>query len=637
MKNSLFLLFCLISITIASAQHSERQVLEDSVMGWYTKLTPADKPVKPLLSGGKTFSIRQQEINNLFVQWMQQSYTPVGGLGVFRKRYYAKKDEYFPQAYGVFFQAYNAELDVRDKQGRLKPVDETWVPFQIAANVVFDINPAYYLNTPSQYIFTRLPDGYMDTDFFKTKFKDANPKSHPNMRKYLTTMTSNGITVYLVPGNKLPIRQLTKGEFIQLSDESFDRHLERKKEDVVGQFSSEQARTEVLAAEREKVKTYREKLKALREQYASRLNEPAIIRDMQPTIYTVDGSSDPFQIDQFSTNLKHEYGVYTYEPTVYEKCQTDQPQWIAIHFPYATKENGRKEYELYRAISEHFNFEYVYNYFFDPGKVKGQPYRPVNEELLKKTLADYSKRAYWKNTAATSASLPAGVLFLDDFSVNEPGARPAGWYFSSYGKASQVTTVKNLPGKWLQLGVNNKVDPTALPKPLPENFSLEYDMATDAFSNRTGGAVELELTGGMKGDRKSAYTQIKLQITAGNEADYQNNNYRGLAKIELVSYPLVKSNTYVEAGGQSEQPLTVFTNRQNSVHVKLQKKGNEVSLFINNKPLATSSNFKSKYGKPCEYCTLSPGIQFSTITWRNMTDDAENVHVYISHVKLSKE
>ncbi|WP_338876283.1 hypothetical protein WBJ53_11600 [Spirosoma sp. SC4-14] len=636
MKKSLLLLGCLASFFIAAAQHSERQVLEDSVMGWYTKLSPADKPVKPLLSGGKTFSIRQQEINNLFVQWMQQSYTPVGGLGVFKKRYYAKKDEYFPQAYGIFFQAYNAALDVRDKQGHLKPVDETWVPFQIAANVVFDINPAYYLNTPSQYVFTLLPDGYMDSDFFRKKFKDADPKRHPNMAKYLTTMTSNGITVYLVPGNKLPIRQLTKGEFIQLSDESFERHLQQKKEDVARQFSSEQARVEVMASEREKVKTYREKLKALRDQYATRLNEPAIIRDMQPTIYTVDGSSDPFKIDPFSKGLMHEYGVYTYEPAIYEKCKTDQPQWIAIRFPYATKENGRKEHELYRAISEHFNFEYVYNYFFDPDKVKGQPYRPVNEELLKMTLANYAKRTYWKNSSATS-SLPAGVLFLDDFSVNEAGARPAGWYFYSYGKASQVTTVKNLPGKWLQLGYGNRVDPTALPKPLPENFSLEYDIATDEFSSRTGGAVELELAGGLKGNPKSATTRIRVQITAGNEADYHNNNYRGLAKIELVSFPLVKSNTYVEAGGQSVQPLTTFTNRQNRVHVKLQKEGSEVRLFLNNKPFATSSDFKSNYDKPCQYCTIPAGIQFSTINWVNMTDDAENVRVYISNVKLSKQ
>lgn len=635
-----WLLLCLSwgSCIVAWGQHSEQQTLEDSVVGWYTRVTPADKPVKPLLINGKTFSLRQQEINNLFFEWMQKTYTPVGGIGVAKKRFYAKKDDYFPQAYGFFFQTFDVELGSRDKQGHLKPVDETGVPFQVAANVVFDLNPAYYLNTPSQYVFTLLPDGYMDTDFFRKKLKSADPRSHPNMAKYLTTFTSNGVTVYLVPGNKLPIRQLTKGEFLELSEQSFDRYLQRKKEEVNNQFSDEPTRTRVMAGEQEKVNRYREKLRALRSQYASRLSEPAVIRDMQPTIYTVgDASVEPFTIDQFAKELNHAYGVYTYDPAIYAKCQTDQPQWIAIHFPYATKEDGRKTYELYRAISEHFNFEYVYNYFFDPEKVKGQPYKPVNEALLKTTLANYSKRVYWQNTAATRASLPAGTVFMDDFAGNEPGARPAGWYFYSYGKASQVTTVKNMPGKWLQLGYNNKVNATALPKPLPENFSVEYDVVTDDFSGRTGGRVTMELLGGLKGDPKSAGSQIKVELTAGNEADYTNNNYQGQAKIELVSYPAVKSNAYVEAGGQAIKPLPIFTNRQNKVHVKLLKRGREVTLFINDKQVATSSEFKSKYDKPCDYCTLSDGVLFSSITWTNLTSDADTVGVYIGNVKISKE
>ncbi|WP_460964163.1 hypothetical protein [Spirosoma litoris] len=632
-----FVFLCTISGSFA--QISQQQMIEDTVVGWYTKLTPADKPVKPIQSGGQTFSIRQQEINNLFVQWMQQTYTPVAGIGVFKKRYYAKKDEYFPHAYGIFFQAYNVDFQTLDKQGHFKPIDETWVPFQIAANVVFDFNQAYYLNTPSQYIFTLLPNGYMESDFFLKRFKDADPKIHPNVYKYITTVNSSAMTVYLAPGNKLPIRQLTKGEFLDLSDASFDRYLAEKQKEIVRQFNGEKSQNEAMVAEREKIKTYREKLKALKNQYSGRLNEPAVIRDMQPTIYTVDGSIDPFKIDPFSTNLKHSYGVYTYEPSIYEKCLTDQPQWIAITFPYATKENGRKRYELFRAITEHFNFDYVYDYFFNPEKVKGQPYRPLNEELLKKTLANYSKRSYWNNSAATGGALPPGVLFQDNFANNEVGNRPAGWFFSSYGKASQVVTVKNLPGKWLQLGKNNKVDPTALPKPLPENFSLEYDVATDEFNSRTGGEVRMELTGGLKGDRKSASTYIKVIITAGSEADFQNNNYRGQAKVEVTSYPLVKSNTYVEAGGESIKPLTTFTNRQNKVHVKLLKRGSEVTLFVNNKPIILPSDFKGKYGKPCEYCVIPAGVQFSAINWENRTVGTgdENVNVYISNVKVSKE
>ncbi|AUD00604.1 hypothetical protein [Spirosoma pollinicola] len=637
MKNSLLLISLLLSTSVLVAQPSRQQMIEDTVVGWFTKLTLADKPVKPLLSGGQTFSIRQQEITNLFVQWMQQTYTPVSGIGVFRKRYYARKDQYFPHAYSAFFQTFDVDFRTLDKQGHFLPEPETGVPFQVVANWIAEANPAYYLNTPSQYLFTLVPEGYMDGDAFRKNFGGRDPKIHPNVYKYLTVVSSGGLTVYLVPGNKLPIRQLTKGEFIQLSDESFDRYLQQKKEDVARQFPSEKAQGEVMVLEQEKVKTYREKLKALRAKYSSKLNEPAVIQDMQPTIHTVDGFMDPFQIDASEKELGHAYGVYTYESTVNEKCLTDQPQWIAINFPYATKEDGRKKYELYRAITEHFNFDYVYDYFFDPSKVQGQPYKPVNEALLKATLANYSKRAYWKNAASTGTALPAGVLFQDDFANNEPGTRPNGWFFSSFGKASRVTTLKGFPGNWVQIGYNNKIDPTTLKKPLPENFTLDYDLATSPdFTTRTGGAVRLTLEGGMRGDGKTAATSIRVDVTSGNEANF-SSNYRGQVKIEVISYPVDKSNFQMDAGGESILPQMVFTNRRNKVHVTLQKRSDRVTLFINDKQVATTADFKTKYGKPCAYCLIPTGIQFTTINWENISDDSENIKAYISNVKITKD
>ena len=73
--------------------------------------------------------------------------------------------------------------------------------------------------------------------------------------------------------------------------------------------------------------------------------------------------------------------------------------------------------------------------------------------------------------------------------------KPAGWYFSTSGKHSMVTTVKNKPGKWVQLGYNNPVSSNFMKNPLPENFTLEYDLVTDGeFSSRSGGAASLILT-----------------------------------------------------------------------------------------------------------------------------------------------
>ena len=41
------------------------------------------------------------------------------------------------------------------------------------------------------------------------------------------------------------------------------------------------------------------------------------------------------------------------------------------------------EKQQHDAIINNFNFEYVYNFFFAPEKVKGQPYKPMRSPAFK--------------------------------------------------------------------------------------------------------------------------------------------------------------------------------------------------------------------------------------------------------------
>jgi len=34
---------------------------------------------------------------------------------------------------------------------------------------------------------------------------------------------------------------------------------------------------------------------------------------------------------------------------------------------------------LHKSILDNFNFDYLYNFFFDPEKVKGQVYKPLHD------------------------------------------------------------------------------------------------------------------------------------------------------------------------------------------------------------------------------------------------------------------
>ncbi len=73
------------------------------------------------------------------------------------------------------------------------------------------------------------------------------------------------------------------------------------------------------------------------------------------------------------SNLK--LAVYKVDPVLAQQCKTDQPQWITISWTADFDQPGGKY--LHQAIISNFNFDYVYNFFFAPEKVKGKPYRPL--------------------------------------------------------------------------------------------------------------------------------------------------------------------------------------------------------------------------------------------------------------------
>lgn len=324
-----------------------------------------------------------------------------------------------------------------------------------------------------------------------------------------------------------------------------------------------------------------------------------------------------------------------------EKCKSDQPQWIAVNFPYETKEAGNQLYEMYRSLTEHFNYGYLQDYFFNPKFDKRIPYTAVNEQLLTATLNNYRKKAAPK-TNAVAVALPAKVFFMDDFSGSTESSKPAGWFYSSYGNHSVTATIKNKPGKWLQLGYNNPVSPIEMKKPLPENFTLEYDLATDAdFTSNTGGASSLVLTTRTSNANGSENvynngTKVKINISSGNESEYNNNNYRGDLSVKINSSPSLNTQNQSE-GISFNYPLREFTNKKNMVHVAVKVKDNQLTVFLNDKPVAVSTDFKMVYGGACISCGVPAGTRFNAMFWDNTTNDADHVKVYISNVKITKE
>ena len=357
-----FILFNLITIS-SFAQLSPEQRIQDSVIGWWSnnywdrEWRPQTDPV------GKQKEIHLKNM----VEWMKKSYTPVGGLGTVTR--YSQKG-----GYGVKFMVWNVSHDKEwtDANGNFKPIPEENTKFYISANKLFGAYPASFINKGTTYLFTWQPDGY--DAFDNNPDKDKRPAGiHPNAAKYITVRNETQ-SVILAPGNKLPITPVTRGEYIQLADEALANKFAMSNE-----------------FDKKAIDRIRKHIAVLKEKYKSTIQEPALLRTMQPSMYDFDGS-DPFQLSDIDKQRKMYYPLYKLTAAVLEKLKAAEPQWISITLPFKTKEDGNQLHEMYTAITENINYDYIYNYFYDPEKIKGIAYKPANEEKLNARLTAYRNK-----------------------------------------------------------------------------------------------------------------------------------------------------------------------------------------------------------------------------------------------------
>jgi hypothetical protein len=641
MKYRIFLaIIGLLFQAYSSAQLTPEQRIQDSIIGWWSVLPK--KATTSITKSGYTFSVAQQEHLNEIIRWMHKTYSPVGGLGTFEKGFDADQGikRYPPHVYGVEFRVWNVTYDKRwmTPDGRFKPVSEEYRAFFMAANFIPESRPVIFLNNNNRYVFTMPPDG-SGGEQLKERRKDSDTRIHPNVYPYITRQSEFQV-IYLVPGNTLPVKTVTKGELLDMAESSIENVLKSEWERVQAQFSDAKAQQDAFGVRKKTIEQYRLNIQQLRKKHQQTLDQPAIVDAADLTIYRFEVDRDPFEIRDIENQRKQYYTVHQYTRELLDKCRTDQPQWIAIAVPFKTREDGNQEYEMYTSVIENFNYAYAYNYFFNPEKVKGISYKPANEASLTERLNTYRKKGVETATASNNVSAP-NLLYEDDFAANAIGSAPKGWYINSIGEASSVATLKDEPGKWLKLGYNNPVSPLVLKKPLPKNFSMSFDIATDEFSSRTGGAVTLYmstyplLSSGTE-DKSKDGAWIKLTITSGNANDLTNNNFSGGAKLELHTNPPVFRENFNE-GAFCTMGLADFSNQKRKTNVQLTVINGEIRLQLNKHPeISSVKDMKLAYGGVCQDCRVPAGLLFNTIRWENATNNAKETGVYISNIKIMK-
>lgn len=617
-------------VVTASAQLTPEERIQDSVIGWwgnnrYDQLKPQTDPVA-----------KKKEANlNKMVEWMKKSYIPVGGLGT-TGRYISK------YSYGVNGLVWNVSHDKMwtDAKGNFRPIPEENTKFYMVANIIYGASDSKFLSSTDEWYLTVEPDGYGSSND-DVKFRNGfDPRIHPNAYKYLTWINDMH-TVYLAPGNKLPMVPVTRGELLDRAEASInDRFLaDKRKEKEAYWPGNTKAIEDAMQYEQTTADKYRANIRMLRERYKNALQEPAYVSDQQLTLYSFQTDPDIFSVKELERKLKHYYPVYKIDKATIQKLQGDQPLWVAVSFPYETKERGNQLYEMYTALSQNINYDYIYNYFFDPEKIKGIAYTPANEAQLNARLDAYRKKNNANiNAVADTKGWAANTHFQDNFENNELNSEPKNWFFSKFDEHDAVVELKNQPGKWLRLGYNNNTSPSLLKKPLPKNFTAEFDLVTEDFSGRYGGGVEFYLStnpptdnGGEKSSSPNARITIRLQ--AGNSNDLNNNNYSGEAKIELKKAPEVNEQNFL-SGATFKKEFREFNDKTNKVHVGLTVKEGVFQLFINGKRYAAASDFKLGYGGNCVDCNISPTLNINRITFKSIES---GTHAYISNFKITKE
>jgi hypothetical protein len=591
-----------------------RQSLEDKVLGWI-KIYDYKGATLPIKMDQRVYSPAQLSIARLFANWMQASYLPTGALGdVIQIRNqklgpYNQNTAALPQSYGAYAKLY-FELKY-DANKKLTPWTNSHWAWVIEANGFYGIS-ADALSTPEHYYFT-LPT------FAQTAFqgpgkeadeleKAADVSRHPVLGQFPTSFTRDSSFsgareyVLLSKDHKLPFIKITKGEYLQATEAAIARMYDDEKQKIARDNVGNQRNIDYFTAY---LNTKNEKraavLRSNKEKYRNRLQETAEIFTMQPDAM-LENYPDVFE---GNGNPALRLPVYTIDPRLAELCKTDAPQWIVISWTASL--NDPVSRSLHEAILNNLNVQYIYDYFFDPDKVKGQRYKPLRSPSYVETAV-----AAEPSVAAAKSAADPTVHFFDDFSSGVVGKKPLNWKstLDHTGATSVVTELKGLDGHWASMS-GFQLTPTGMKTPLPRDFEVSYDVV--AAQNYTSGAhgMTFRLSRTRAAGMGESFLSLRIRPGFGGK--------EGEVVIE-AEFPGVQGylsgSKWVGAPGFSNDAVN------NRVTVTLRKKGDLLQVFIGKTKVA-------EYEK-----AIPPGLQFDAISLE-LSGVSANDRMFISNIRIA--
>jgi hypothetical protein len=586
-------------------QQTKQQTIEESELGWHKVYHYKGARENQKLDD-RVFTIAQLSVMDTLANWMQASYLPKGGIGDIKRNFFPKASPYspynlaWPQGYGATAWTWDVTYN---KEGKLVHIQETETPWDISANAVPGW-PIRDICTPNAYYFT-MPSFEGHDDVKKMQDLSGVAQLKPYITFWMRDLSGGGGTEYvlLCKDNKSPFLKVAKGAYLQSLEAAIPREYQAERKSIYEKNKGDQRSIDYFMKYLDEKQAKRlAALKANKEKYRNRLTEPAEVVHAQPDIQ-LENNPDVFE-GNGSNSFK--YPVYTIDPDMYELCKKDKPQWILVSWNW--RASSPKEKHMHESIINNFNFAYTYNFFFAPEKVKGKPYTPLRPPYQKEAVVVTEKSVVSKN-----AALDKNVYYFEDFSSSELGEKPNGWYAraSGTGVSSEVTTVAGAPGKWAEVA-GNALIPNNLTKPLPQNFSLSYDLIVP--ENFTWGAKGLVL---MVANEKTEGTPeffISLRIRPGSGT----GDGELTLETKFPSGYLTGTKWYTAKGFSNNRAI-------NRITTTIRKNGETLQLLIDDTMVV-------------QYDKCMPGNQqFNSVSFTMGRSDGATEKFYISNIKVTKE
>jgi hypothetical protein len=563
---------------------------------------------EPLAVDHRVYSAAQRAIAMDLANWMQASYSPIGGLGDVvlglneKLTPYNQNTAAAPQSYGAVASIYT-ELKYGANR-KLEFHTRSHITWTVVANGAFG-EQAAALSTPERYYFT-IPtfaqQGYGD------ELENAVDLSgHPFLGRFPAWFQRNSFNgnrkfVLLSKDGRLPFVKLTRGEYLDALAAAIARahDADRKRIAEAEQGNPERIARSMTPIE-ERTAKRREVLEANRAKYKGRLHEAAEISRTQPDIM-LENVPDVFEGNGGSSMR---LPVYTVDAATLERCRSDAPQWIVVSWTATLNDSASKH--LHDAILTQFNLEYIYNRFFDPDKVQGQPYAPLRPARAETPAAEAS-------ALSRRAAADPSAHFFDDFSTTPVGKPPVNWRSNrdNTGASSVIVELEGLDGHWAALS-GFTVTPATLEGPLPRDFTVSYDLV--AARDYTWGArgMTFTLSKGVAGSGKESFFSVRLRPGFGTR------DGEAVVEGKFPGAPgLFDATKWVPVPGFSN------TQQNNRITVTITKRGEMVQVFIGEAKIA-------------EYPTAIPAaVLFDAVSFDLQRRAEPKDQMFISNVRITK-